>query len=77
MRGNLPASIYVQPMGAFLAALCCAGVWTGTYVALTGRPVYRLLMVVPDRYLYLPLIALGIVGWAWKIFIHLHGWDGW
>ena len=77
VRGNVLASAYVQPMGAVvaLATACCA--WGGFYIAATGRPVYRLLRLVPARYYLLPLLALGMLAWGWKILIHLNGIDGW
>jgi hypothetical protein len=76
-RGNFPAAFYVQPMGALIALGAIASFWVGLYIALTGRAVYRLLLLGPIRY-YVPLIvALAIAAWAWKIFIHLHGIDGW
>jgi hypothetical protein len=77
VRGNVLASFYVQPMGCALALLCCVCFWAGLYVALTGRPIYRLLAIFPSRYLYLPPLALAIAAWAWKIAIHLSGHDGW
>lgn len=77
VRGNLLASLYVQPMGTVVAVLAAVTVWIGFYVALTGRPVYRLLRVVPARYYYLPLFVLAILGWAWKIIIHVNHLDGW
>ena len=77
VRGNVVASAYVQPMGAAIAMICAATVWTGGYVAATGRPVHRLMGVIPDRWYLVPLLTLAIVGWAWKMFIHLHGIDGW
>ena len=76
-RGNLVASAYVQPMGAALAAITAASVWGGLYVALSGRPAYRLLRLVPGRYYLLPLLALAVLGWGWKILIHLNRLDGW
>lgn len=76
-RGNLLASVYVQPMGTALAAIAAACVWGGFYVAVTGRPVYRLLRLMPGRYYLLPLLALGVLAWGWKILIHLNGLDGW
>ena len=76
-RGNLAASLYVQPMGTVLAALTVCCFWTALYVALTGRPVYRLLRILPGRYYFVPLAALALLGWGWKIFIHLSGRDGW
>lgn len=76
-KGNLPASLYVQPMGTILAILAAACVWGGFYVAISGRPAYRLLALVPTRYTLLPLLFLGILAWGWKILIHLKGIDGW
>jgi Protein of unknown function (DUF2752) len=77
VRGNLAASLYVQPMGTLLAALTCGCIWASLYIAITGRPIYRLLELAPGRYLYLPLLVIGVAAWAWKIFIHLTGRDGW
>lgn len=77
VRGNVAASIYVQPMGAVLAALCCCTVWGGLYFAVTGRPVYRLLELAPGQYLLVPLGVIAIAAWIWKILIHLSGHDGW
>ena len=76
-HGNLVASVYVQPMGAALAIVAAGCVWGGLYVALTGRPVYRLLRLLPGRYYLLPLLALAVLAWGWKILIHLNGLDGW
>lgn len=76
-RGNLLASTYVQPMGATLAVLAGATVWVGLYIAVTGRPVYRLFRLLPGRYYLVPLFALGLLGWGWKILLRLNHWDGW
>jgi hypothetical protein len=77
VRGNLLAAVYVQPMGAMLAALAGCAVWAGLYVAVTGRPVYRLFRLLPARYYVVPLLALGVLAWAWKIMLRLNHWDGW
>ena len=77
VRGNLAASLYVQPMGTVLAVLAAATVWAGFYVAATGRPLHKLLGVVPDRFYLVPLLGGAVLGWGWKIAIHLHGADGW
>ncbi len=63
-------------MGSVLAALTCFAWWGGLYIALTGRPIYRLLWVMPSRYYVVPLVSWGVVAWAWKIFIHVRGIDG-
>jgi hypothetical protein len=76
-RGNLLASIYVQPMGAMLAALAGMAVWGGAYIAITARPAHRLLSSLRPRYHVAPLLVLAVLAWAWKIYIHLHGIDGW
>lgn len=76
VRGHVLNSLYVQPMGAVLAALTCCCVWAGLYVAATGRRIYSLLGRVSSRYYVVPLMAWALVAWAWKIFIHLHGIDG-
>ncbi|HEY1922841.1 MAG TPA: DUF2752 domain-containing protein [Tepidisphaeraceae bacterium] len=76
-RGNLPASFYVQPMGALLGLLTILTMWASFYIAATGRAVYRLLALGPTRYYVPGLLAWAIIAWGWKIFIHLHGIDGW
>lgn len=77
VRGNVEASLYVQPMGTVLAALCGLAVWGGAYIALTGRPLHWLISTAPPRYFATPLLVLALIAWGWKIFIHLHGIDGW
>jgi hypothetical protein len=32
---------------------------------------------VPARYIVFPILAFGLLSWCWKIFIYLHGMDGW
>lgn len=76
-RGNIAASLYVQPMGAALALAAAMCVWGGLYVAFTGRPIYRLLRLLPGRYYLLPVMTLAVLAWAWKIFIRLSSLDGW
>ena len=77
VRGNLAASLYVQPMGTVLALMTAACFWAALYCAATGRPVYRLMRLVPSRYYFVPLLMLAIAAWGWKIYIHLNGMDGW
>ena len=76
-RGNIVASFYVQPMGTVLATLAGMAFWGGGYVAITGRPAYRILWLVPSRYYVMPLLYFGALAWAWKISIHIRGLDGW
>lgn len=76
-RGNLLASLYVQPMGLVLAILTAAVFWVALYMGLTGRPTLNLMRFVPARYYLIPLFALGVAAWAWKMFAILRGIDGW
>jgi hypothetical protein len=77
VRGNAVASAYVQPMGFVLAVLAALAVWGGAYIAITGRPAYRVLRALPGVPVVVGLFVIAIGGWAWKIFIHLRGVDGW
>jgi len=77
VRGNFVASIYIQPMGALLAALCAMAVWAGAWISITGRPAHRLLSSFPSRRILIGTLAFALAAWGWKIFIHLHGIDGW
>ncbi len=76
-RGNLPASLYIQPMGMVLALLSVMSFWGGLYIASTGRQVYRLLSYLPWRLYFVPLTTWAVLAWGWKIFIHLQHLDGW
>lgn len=77
VRGNLAASAYVQPMGMLIALSAAACVWVGAYVAITGRPVHRLLLQLNARAWLIGILAVAIAAWGWKIYIHLNGLDGW
>lgn len=77
VRGNLAASFYVQPMGMVLASLTTLTFWAGLYIAITGKPIYRLFHFLRPRYYLIPFFALFVLAWAWKIWIHLTGRDGW
>lgn len=76
-RGNLIASFYIQPMGCVLAVLCAAGFWIGLYIAVTGRPSHRLLRRFNGLQVVIVLLVFAALAWGWKIFIHVHGIDGW
>jgi hypothetical protein len=76
-HGNIAASIYLQPMGFLIACAFAVGVWTGGYIAWTGRPVHRLVAMMPWRVSLMLLLTVAIGGWAWKIGIHLTGHDHW
>lgn len=76
-HGNLLASFYVQPAGLALAILATLVFWTGLYIAITGKPVHRLLKRFPPIVYLSVLFGIGIFGWAWKIFLYVKGMDGW
>lgn len=76
-RGNIVASLYVQPMGTLLATAAACAFWAGLYIAITGKPVHRLMRLMPSVYYVLIPMGIGIAAWAWKIFIHLRGAGGW
>ena len=77
VRGQLAASVYVQPMGMLLALTTAIVFWGALYIALTGRPVHRLLRFFPMKLFLIPLFTLTILAWVWKIWIHVSGRDGW
>jgi hypothetical protein len=76
-RGNIEASLYVQPMGMVLAILCAATFWAAAYVAVSAKPVHRLAERIPPRYYLWYLPSLAIMAWAWKIWLRVHHADGW
>jgi hypothetical protein len=77
VRGNIAASLWVQPMGTLLAWIAVASVWGGLYIAVTGRPAHRLLRYIPSGYIYKGLLLAAGLAWSWKVFIHVHHLDGW
>jgi hypothetical protein len=76
-RGNVAASLWVQPMGTVLAAAAIAFFWAGAYIAVSGRPAHHLIHYLPAGYIAWALLALAVLAWMWKIFIQLHHLDGW
>jgi hypothetical protein len=76
-RGNLAASLWVQPMGTVLAVMAVFGFWSGLYIAFTARPAHLLLSYVPSGYIVRWLATFAILAWIWKIYIQLHHLDGW
>jgi hypothetical protein len=76
-RGNLAASLWVQPMGTILALGAAAAFWAGLYVAVTRRPAHRLIAYLPGGYITGSLLTLAFLAWVWKIYIQLHHLDGW
>jgi hypothetical protein len=77
VRGNIVASFYVQPFGFVLALITTIVFWVAIYAAISGKPVTQLLHRLPAKYTWGAILVLAMSAWAWKIFIHLHGVDGW
>jgi hypothetical protein len=76
-HGNVAASVYIQPMGFVIAVFLAASVWAGSYIAFTGRPVHRLVAMMPGRLWLIVMLVILVGAWAWKIAIHLTGHDHW
>ena len=76
-HGNLLASFYVQPMGMVLAFLSAGAVWAGAYIAISGRPLHRLMTLLPAGKLLIWILVFFVLAWGWKIWIHYQGLDGW
>jgi hypothetical protein len=66
-HGRMLASFIAQPMGSLLAWATAVTVWAGFYIAISGRPVHRLLRLVPSRYYLLPLLTFALLAWGWKV----------
>jgi hypothetical protein len=76
-RGNVAASLWVQPMGTALAVLAITLFGAGAYIAVSGRPAHHLIHYLPAGYIAWTLLILAVLAWVWKIFIQLHHLDGW
>lgn len=78
VRGNLAASLWVQPMGTLLAILTCVGLWGSLYIALTGRAAHHLLAYLPGGYtVAVAFLTLTLLAWLWKLAIWHYHLDGW
>jgi hypothetical protein len=71
--GNWLASGYTQPMGFVLALLAGLAVWGGAYVAITGRPAWRIVGAVPGMTIVIAMLSLAVAAWAWKIVLVVNG----
>src|SRR5438046_2858890 len=67
VRGNLLASLYVQPMGTVLAALTALTFWAAVYIGLTGKPFARLMRTILPRSYVVPLITSTLPSLGWNI----------
>lgn len=67
VRGRMISSFVAQPFGMILCILTAASFWAALYIALTGRPAYRLLATISPRFHALFWIPLAGAAWLWKI----------
>ena len=67
VRGHFVASFMAQPFGLVLCLVTAITFWSALYVAVTGRPAYRLLSLVPSRIHLIAWPAMATAGWVWKI----------
>lgn len=74
VRGQLVHAFIAQPFGMILCLLTAAAFWSGLYVAVTGRPAYRLLRLTPMRVHLIVWPALTAAGWAWKVLAMKMSW---
>jgi hypothetical protein len=73
VRARLGRAIATQPAGALLAAGAVLLVWLGGYVAVTAKPVHRLIRLGPARYVGLFAGGFFLLAWAWTIVRHRGG----
>lgn len=73
VRGRLVSAFVAQPFGLILCVLTAAAFWSALYVAVTGRPAYRLLRLVPAKTHVILWPALALAAWAWKIALTVRG----
>jgi hypothetical protein len=76
-RGQIGASIWIQPFGFLLAAASAMKFWAAGYCAVTARPAYRMLRRWSVGLAIGTLLTLWILAWGWKIWLVVSGRDGW
>jgi len=76
-RGNIAASVYVQPFGFVLALIVTIVFWVSLYAAISAKAVTALLDRLSAKYTWGTILILAMGAWAWKIFIHVRKIDGW
>lgn len=77
VRGNVVASLYVQPFGCLAALAAGVGFWVAGHAALTARPAYRVLRRLPVGWTGGVLLTMWILAWGWKMLLVVRGADGW
>lgn len=73
VRGDFLTSFYTQPFGMVLAVLTALTFWASLYCAITAKPSYRLLKLIPMSAHLWFWLGLGLFGWAWKMVVVIAG----
>lgn len=68
-HGQILSSLHAQPAGTFFAFCTAMAAWVGLYIAATGRPSAKLINQLPVHRVFLGMLAIGLVGWVYKIII--------
>lgn len=76
-RGNLLASLWVQPAGFAGAYFTAMLLPVALYEALTGRPLHRMARLLNGKFWLILLLSILAGGWLWKIATTLAGASGW
>lgn len=66
-HGQLRTSLWAQPAGTIYAVVTAMLAVAGLYAAWTGLPSARMLRRLPLTGWMLTLLAIGAIGWAYKI----------
>ena len=75
-RGQIFASLYVQPLGTVLGLACIVAFWLAAHMAVSGRAAPGLLRRFSAGWWITAAMALVILAWMWKILIRVGGIDG-
>ncbi len=67
VHGHVVASFVAQPFGMVLCIGTAFTFWAGLYVAITAKPAYRLLRMIPPGVHLMTWIPLALAAWMWKI----------
>ncbi len=70
VRWQFASAFYVQPLGAVLALLVPIAFWIAAAVAVTGRPIHKLVTrAIGGRgvNVIVASVGFGIFAWGWKI----------
>lgn len=67
VHGHVIKSFVAQPFGMILCVLTVAAFWAGSYIAVTAKPAYRLMRLIPPKFHLITWIPLALLAWLWKI----------